>query len=433
MVDVISVKFKGRGKVYYFDPNGVEAAAGDKVVVETSKGQELCECVEGPHTVTDERIVPPLRPVVRRATADDLRVAELCRERAKEAFGICERKIAEHQLEMKLVDVECAFDGSKILFFFTADGRVDFRALVKDLAGVFRTRIELRQIGVRDEAKMLGGIGMCGRSFCCSQFLEDFAPVSTKMAKVQSLSLNPTKISGCCGRLMCCLRYEEEAYEELNQTVPKVGAFVETVAGYGNVVQVNLLRQTVKVRLDTPEETRAYPADEVAVIPGGRPRPGEPLPHILEIKPKEPEEPDIEPDEWAAPALFAEDTGPDDPDGAGERGRRAGNRHGKGRGPAGGKKPGEKPERQGQPRPQERGEGGNRPSAPPRRPREKDSREWKPRQQDKNQAPRPSAPRPAPKPDAASTQAGDKKPNPNANRRRHFYGKPRQKPQDNNG
>ena len=310
MVEVVSVKFKSRGKTYFFDPRGLDVAAGERVVVETSKGLELCECVQGPHTVTDERIVPPLRPVVRIATADDLRIAELCKDREKEAFAICKRKIAEHGLEMKLVDCECTFDGGKILFFFTADGRVDFRALVKDLAGEFRTRIELRQIGVRDEAKMLGGMGMCGRPYCCAQFLDDFAPVSTKMAKTQSLSLNPTKISGCCGRLMCCLRYEQKAYEDLVKTVPKSGAFVETADGYGNVAQVNLLRQTVKVKLDAAsEEFHTYPADEVAAVPGGRPKNGEAPPHVLELKPKpktEPEEPEA--DEWAAPPIFAEDT-----------------------------------------------------------------------------------------------------------------------------
>ena len=310
MVEVVSVKFKSRGKTYFFDPRGINVTAGERVVVETSKGLELCECVQGPHTVTDERIVPPLRPVVRIATADDLRIAELCKEREKEAFAICKRKIAEHGLEMKLVDCECTFDGGKILFFFTADGRVDFRALVKDLAGEFRTRIELRQIGVRDEAKMLGGVGMCGRPYCCAQFLDDFAPVSTKMAKTQSLSLNPTKISGCCGRLMCCLRYEQKAYEDLVRTVPKSGAFVETADGYGSVAQVNLLRQTVKVKLDEAnEEFHTYPADEVAAVPGGRPKNGEAPPHVLELKPKPkeaPEEP--EEDEWAAPPIFAEDT-----------------------------------------------------------------------------------------------------------------------------
>ena len=310
MVEVVSVKFKSRGKTYFFDPRELKVTAGERVVVETSKGLELCECVQGPHAVTDERIVPPLRPVVRVATPDDLRIAELCKEREKEAFAICKRKIAEHGLEMKLVDCECTFDGGKILFFFTADGRVDFRALVKDLAGEFRTRIELRQIGVRDEAKMLGGVGICGRPYCCAQFLDDFAPVSTKMAKTQSLSLNPTKISGCCGRLMCCLRYEQKAYEDLVKTVPKSGAFVETADGYGNVAQVNLLRQTVKVKLDAAsEEFHTYPADEVAAVPGGRPRNGEAPPHVLELKPKpkaEPAEPEA--DEWAAPPIFAEDT-----------------------------------------------------------------------------------------------------------------------------
>ena len=310
MIDVVSVKFKGRGKTYFFDPGNLQVPEGVQVVVETSKGLELCECVQGNHTVTDERIVPPLRRVVRIATPDDLRIAELCKTREKEAFGIAEKKIAEHGLDMKLVDVECNFEGNKMLFFFTSDGRVDFRELVKDLAGEFRTRIELRQIGVRDEAKMLGGIGMCGRPYCCSQFLDDFEPVSTKMAKTQSLSLNPTKISGCCGRLMCCLRYEEDAYEELVKTVPKNGAFVETTAGYGNVVQVNLLRQKVKVKLDGEDDSvRTFDADEVAAVPGGRPKPGEPLPHVLQAKPKRRLEEDAAADDgWTAPPIFAEDT-----------------------------------------------------------------------------------------------------------------------------
>ncbi len=311
MIDVVSVKFKGRGKTYYFDPGELAVPAGAQVVVETSKGLELCECVQGNHTVTDARIVPPLRRVVRIATDDDLRIAKLCKAREKEAFGIAEKKIAAHGLDMKLVDVECNFEGNKMLFFFTSDGRVDFRELVKDLAGVFRTRIELRQIGVRDEAKMLGGLGQCGRPYCCSEFLNEFEPVSTKMAKTQALSLNPTKISGCCGRLMCCLRYEEEAYEELVKTVPKNGAFVETVAGYGNVTQVNLLRQTVKVRLDGDSDTfRSFPADEVAAVPGGRPKPGEPLPHVLKLKPKPAREaePETVEDDWMAPPIFAEDT-----------------------------------------------------------------------------------------------------------------------------
>ena len=306
---VVSINFKGRGKTYYFDPNGLTVAEGERVVVETSKGLELATCVQGNHEVTDERIVPPLRPVARIATADDLRISELCKTREKEAYVIAEQKIAEHGLDMKLVDVECNFEGSKILFFFTSDGRVDFRELVKDLAGIFRTRIELRQIGVRDEAKMLGGLGICGLPFCCHQFMDEFEPVSTKMAKTQSLSLNPAKISGSCGRLMCCLRYEQEAYEELVKSVPKNGAFVETPVGYGNVTQVNLLRQTVKVKLDDDESVRGFEADEVAAVPGGRPRPGEPLPHVLQYVPKPKPEPEEEPeDEWAIPPIFAEDT-----------------------------------------------------------------------------------------------------------------------------
>lgn len=308
MIEVISVKFKGRGKTYFFDPNGVDAHEGDQVVVETSKGLELAECVQAAHAVNDDRIVPPLRPVVRVATADDLRIAELCKAREKEAFGICEQKIAAHGLDMKLVDVECNFEGNKILFFFTSDGRVDFRELVKDLASVFRARIELRQIGVRDEAKMLGGLGICGRPFCCHQFLDDFEPVSTKMAKTQSLSLNPTKISGSCGRLMCCLRYEQEAYEDLVKTVPKNGAFVQTPCGYGCVCQVNLLRQKVKVKLDGDDEApKTFEAEEVATVPGGRPKPGEPLPNVLELKPRAKEEEPGEPS-WEIPPIFAEDT-----------------------------------------------------------------------------------------------------------------------------
>ena len=276
MTEVISVKFKNRGKVYFFDPHGIAVRTGEKVVVETSRGLELAECVQGSHAVPDETVVQPLRSLARIATKDDLRIEEINRRREKEAFAICKQKIAEHGLDMKLVDVECSFEGNKTMFFFTSDGRVDFRELVKDLASVFRNRIELRQIGVRDEAKMLGGIGICGRPYCCSQFLDDFQPVSTKMAKVQSMSLNPSKISGACGRLMCCLRYEQAAYEELVKAVPKVGAFVETPAGYGTVSSVNILRSSLKVKLDGQGEDvfKNYQADEIAVIPGGRPNSG---------------------------------------------------------------------------------------------------------------------------------------------------------------
>ena len=271
MTEVISIKFRGRGKTYYFDPAGVTARTGDTLVVETSKGMELGECVKGNHMVGDGDCVQPLRPVVRRATPDDLRIAELNRKREKEALGICRELIEKHKLEMKLVDVECSFEGNKILFFFTADGRVDFRELVKDLAGVFRTRIELRQIGVRDEAKMLGGLGICGRPFCCSQFMEDFVPVSIKMAKTQSLSLNPTKISGTCGRLMCCLKYEQAAYEEALKRLPKNDSFVQTPDGPGNVSDVNVLKETVHVRLDEkPDSPKCYHNCEICVLRNGK-------------------------------------------------------------------------------------------------------------------------------------------------------------------
>ena len=287
LTEVVSVKFKNRGKTYYFAAAGNTVSTGQNVIVETSKGLEFAQCVMGNHFVPDEKVIPPIRPVVRVATENDLRVADINKKREREAFDICKKKIEDHGLDMKLVDVECSFEGNKITFFFTSDGRVDFRELVKDLASVFRNRIELRQIGVRDEAKMLGGIGICGRPFCCSQFLDEFQPVSTKMAKIQSMSLNPSKISGTCGRLMCCLRYEEEAYENLVKTVPKNGAFVETPAGYGNVTQVNLLRRTVKVKLDGEGEDvfKTYSADDVAAVPGGRPKPGEPLPQLLKNRP----------------------------------------------------------------------------------------------------------------------------------------------------
>ena len=311
MIDVVSIKFKNRGKCYFFDPNGLDIKTGDKVIVETSKGLEIADCSRGNHPVEDTAVVQPLRPVVRIATRDDLRVAEINKQREKEAFQICQKKIAEHGLDMKLVDVECNFEGNKTMFFFTSDGRVDFRELVKDLAGIFRNRIELRQIGVRDEAKMIGGLGICGRPYCCNQFLDEFQPVSTKMAKVQSLSLNPAKISGSCVRLMCCLRYEQEAYEDLVKKVPKQGAFVETKDGYGTAVQVNLLRQTVKVKLDndTDDTLRLFKANELAAVPGGRPKDGETPPSVLKYVP-EPEEEETE-DEWALPVFVTPEVQPE--------------------------------------------------------------------------------------------------------------------------
>ena len=271
MTEVISVRFRNGCKEYYFDPKGLEIQAGQDVIVETAQGPEFAQCAQGNHQVEDDQVVKPLRAVVRIATDNDCHTAAYNRSREKEAFDICRRKIQQHKLEMKLVRVECSFDGSKILFFFTADGRVDFRELVKDLAGVFRARIELRQIGVRDEAKMIGGLGICGRPFCCAQFMDEFLPVSIKMAKTQSLSLNPTKISGTCGRLMCCLKYEQDAYEDAVKRMPKNDSFVLTPDGTGNVSDINLLKETVNVRLDDrPESPRCYHNCEVCVLRNGK-------------------------------------------------------------------------------------------------------------------------------------------------------------------
>lgn len=250
MADIIGVRFKNSGKAYYFDPGEFDPEKGSLVVVQTARGTECGEVVIPRKQVADETVVQPLKPVLRPANREDQRRVRENAEKEKKAFSICQKKIAEHKLEMKLVEVEYAFDGSKILFYFTADGRVDFRSLVKDLASVFRTRIELRQIGVRDEAKMLGGLGICGRPFCCAQFLGGFQPVSIKMAKEQGLSLNPTKISGSCGRLMCCLKYEQDTYEALLKVTPKQGALVSTPEGKGVVTEVNLLTGKLKVRLD---------------------------------------------------------------------------------------------------------------------------------------------------------------------------------------
>lgn len=275
MAEIIGVRFKEVGKIYYFDPNGGSYRVGEPVVVETSRGTECGTVAISNREVDQTRVVKPLKKVTRPATQEDLRRVEENRKKEEKAFRIAQEKIALCKLEMKLVEVEYAFDGSKILFYFTADGRVDFRELVKELAGVFRTRIELRQIGVRDEAKMLGGLGICGRPFCCSQFLGDFQPVSIKMAKEQGLSLNPTKISGSCGRLMCCLKYEQEAYESLLRITPRQGAIVNTPDGRGQVVEANLLTGAIKVRLEkAPDSPPAlYRREDVKVIRDGRGRP----------------------------------------------------------------------------------------------------------------------------------------------------------------
>lgn len=266
--EIIGVRFKNMGKIYYFDPDGHPFARGDMAVVETAYGVECGEVAMANRRIPEADIVKPLKKVIRPATPEDIKRASDNAEKEKRAFSICQEKIAAHKLEMKLVDVEYTFDNSKILFYFTADGRVDFRELVKDLASVFRTRIELRQIGVRDEAKMLGGIGICGRPFCCTQFLSDFQPVSIKMAKEQGLSLNPTKISGTCGRLMCCLKYEQDTYEALLKIMPKVGAVVNTNDGKGTVTEANLLTGMLKVQLDKSPDSppAAVNLREVKVI-----------------------------------------------------------------------------------------------------------------------------------------------------------------------
>ena len=271
MTEVISVRFRNGCKEYYFDPKGLTVPTDTDVIVETAQGPEFARCSLGNHQVEDDAVVKPLRGLIRIATDNDRHTAAYNRGREKEAFEVCKKKIQQHKLEMKLVRVECSFDGSKILFFFTADGRVDFRELVKDLASVFRARIELRQIGVRDEAKMIGGLGICGRPFCCSQFMDEFLPVSIKMAKTQSLSLNPTKISGTCGRLMCCLKYEQDAYEDAIRRMPKNDSFVLTPDGTGNVSDINVLKETVSVRLDDrPEGARCYHNCEVCVLRNGK-------------------------------------------------------------------------------------------------------------------------------------------------------------------
>lgn len=296
MAQIIGVRFKKVGKVYYFDPCGIQTEIGQHVIVETARGVEYGEVALANRDVAEGEVVKPLKKLIRVATNSDAKVVETNQKRAKEAFHICEQKIAEHQLDMKLVSVEYTFDLNKVLFYFTADGRVDFRELVKDLASVFRTRIELRQIGVRDEAKVLGGLGICGRPLCCASFLDDFQPVSINMAKQQNLSLNPTKISGTCGRLMCCLKYEQEAYEELSRVTPRLESTVQTPDGVGVVISTSMLRGTCVVQLeDDPDTPRTYRCADCQVLQAGRrPRrtPAKPAVTVpakpLEEKPEEP-------------------------------------------------------------------------------------------------------------------------------------------------
>ena len=276
-VEVVDIQFRPGQKIYFFDPDGAEFQPGDHVIIDTARGAEFGIVAGGNHNISVKDVVAPLRKVMRKATAQDEKTIAENRAKEKKAYDTCLQKIAEHGLDMQLVSAEVAFDGSKILFYFTADERVDFRELVKNLASVFHTRIELRQIGVRDKAKMVGGLGICGRPFCCASFLEDFQPVSIKMAKTQNLSLNPTKISGTCGRLMCCLKYEQDAYEDLIRTSPKLESFVDTPEGRGTVVELDLLRQRVKVRMeDAPETIAAFANADIAVLRSGKAKKNDP-------------------------------------------------------------------------------------------------------------------------------------------------------------
>lgn len=267
MFKVVGIRFKKAGKIYYFDPVDIDVKAGDCAIVETARGVEFGDVVLGPKEVPEEEIVAPIKPVLRKALEEDYVKAKENRQKEKEALAICQEKVEKHNLEMKLIDVEYTFDNNKVIFYFSAEGRVDFRELVKDLAAVFKTRIELRQIGVRDEAKMLGGIGPCGVPLCCSTWLGDFEPVSIKMAKEQSLSLNPNKISGICGRLLCCLKYEQDAYEDAKERLPNEGEKVKTPEGIGEILQVNLIQETIKVRLKG-EDTKImnFSVNEIEVI-----------------------------------------------------------------------------------------------------------------------------------------------------------------------
>ena len=306
-VEVVDIQFRPGQKVYFFDPAGMDIPVGAHLIIDTARGPEFGTCTGANHPIPEKDVVTPLRSVIRLATEADEKTVADNRQKEKRAYNICMQKIEEHKLDMQLVSAEYAFDGSKILFFFTADERVDFRELVKNLASIFHTRIELRQIGVRDKAKMVGGLGICGRPFCCAQFLDDFQPVSIKMAKTQNLSLNPTKISGACGRLMCCLKYEQEAYEDLIRTSPKMDSFVDTPDGRGTVVEVNLLRQSVKVRMEKNPETVTTCANaDLAVLRSGKAKKNDPpIPADLapisgpngrrNLKPKEEEEPLLDP------------------------------------------------------------------------------------------------------------------------------------------
>ena len=391
MEKVIGVRFRNAGKIYFFSPGKLDIPKGKHVIVETARGVEYGYVVVGTKEVEEKKIIQPLKPVIRLATPEDDTREAANRFKEKEAYKICQEKIRKHGLEMKLIQAEYTFDNNKVLFYFTADGRIDFRDLVKDLASVFRTRIELRQIGVRDEAKMLGGLGICGKPFCCATFLDEFQPVSIKMAKTQNLSLNPTKISGTCGRLMCCLKYEQEAYEDAVRRMPKNESFVETPEGVGTVSQVNLLKETVKVRLEEqPEAPKCFHNCEICVVRNGKgklpegyvPPPPEELAKLRKITPVE------EPHRLSGSvdaALSGLGVAPAEP----EKPAEGGERRSRGRG--------------------RRGRGGSRPSAESaaKKPAEEGRQAQPPRQKQKGEQQRPPRPEKQPKAPAAPPPASD--------------------------
>jgi cell fate regulator YaaT (PSP1 superfamily) len=435
MTEIIGVRFKPGGKQYYFDPQGLTVQDGDGVIVETGKGLEYGACVRGNVMVEDAAVVQPLRPVIRLATNKDLWQVAENKEKEEKAMKIAQKQIERHGLDMKLVSVEYCFDGSKIVFFFTSDGRVDFRALVKDLAGIFRARIELRQIGVRDEARMLGGLGICGKPFCCAQFLDEFQPVSIKMAKTQNLSLNPTKISGACGRLMCCLKYEQDAYEDAVKRVPKQDSFVECPDGVGTVSAVNLLKEQVKVRLDdSTEQPKSYYTSEIRVIRSGKGKrpedyvapPPEELEKLRYIPPEEERASRRFGDAGDLSAALEQYLGTSSP--AEEEEKKSATRRRRGRG-KGVKKPEGQPAAKAEPVPQpapsqpRQGSKGGRPQ--PKRdqsandqPRKDQGRKEQPKKEQAKKEPAPSQPRKtqtAPQP--APAEGGEAKP---ANKKRHY-------------
>ena len=430
-VEVVDVQFRPGQKVYYFDPAGMEIRQYDHLIIDTARGPEYGICSGGNHKVNTKDVVAPLRQVLRFATeADEKQMIEM-RNKEKKAYQVCLQKIADHGLDMQLVSAEYSFDGSKILFFFTAEERVDFRELVKNLASIFHTRIELRQIGVRDKAKMVGGLGICGRPFCCASFLEEFQPVSIKMAKTQNLSLNPTKISGTCGRLMCCLKYEQEAYEDLIKTAPKADSFVDTPDGRGTVVDVNLLRQSVKVRMEnSPETVGCYKNCDICVLRSGKAKKNDPpIPADLAPisgagqKPRKTEEKSesaflepvkfrysteslVEEQPIAAPAPAAEENR--------EEHRQRRNKPGRSRKP----RHEEQPEQPAQ-EPAPKAEKQEKPQRPPRKPRP---------ERRGDAAPKAEEPR-AEKPEQLKTEDAQEK----VRRRKPYYHNRRRKPRDNGG